>query len=260
MLPVERQRAILHYLNERGSIRVKELSRMFSVTEETVRRDLHILEMEGKLRRSHGGAVRIDDDTPAETSYLIRESEHVPEKMAIARAAIGYVEQGDSIILDASSTALHVANALPNMPLTVLTNSLKVALELASKDKIEVISTGGILRASSLSYVGPMAEEAIGRFHVNKAFLSCKGVHVEHGFTESNALQALVKRKMVEIADMLILLADHSKMQARDFTKVGDVDEIDLLITDEKTSEDDVRAFEQAGVRVVRGGSEQSSA
>ncbi|WP_206830262.1 DeoR/GlpR family DNA-binding transcription regulator [Alicyclobacillus fructus] len=253
MLPAERQRAILQYLNERGSIRVKELSRMFSVTEETVRRDLHILEMEGKLRRSHGGAVRIDDDTPAETSYLIRESEHVPEKMAIARTAITYVEPGESIILDASSTALHVANALPNMPLTVLTNSVKIAMELASKDKIEVISTGGILRASSLSYVGPMAEEAISRFHVNKAFLSCKGVHVEHGFTESNALQALVKRKMVEIADMLILLADHSKIQARDFTKVGDVDEIDVLITDRETSEEDVRAFEQAGVHVVRG-------
>ncbi|WP_067849092.1 DeoR/GlpR family DNA-binding transcription regulator [Alicyclobacillus mali (ex Roth et al. 2021)] len=252
MLPAERQRAILQHLNERGSIRVKELSRMFSVTEETVRRDLHILEMEGKLRRSHGGAVRVDDDTPAETSYLVRESEHVPEKMAIARIALTYVEPGDSIILDASSTALHVANALPNVPLTVLTNSLKIALELASKDKIEVISTGGILRASSLSYVGPMAEETIERFHVNKAFLSCKGVHVDHGFTESNALQARVKRKMAEIADTLILLADHSKIQVRDFTKVGDVDEIDVLITDVDTSDEDVRRFEAVGVKVVR--------
>ncbi|MCL6444028.1 MAG: DeoR/GlpR family DNA-binding transcription regulator [Alicyclobacillus sp.] len=252
MLPAERQRAILQYLNERGSIRVKELSRIFSVTEETVRRDLHILEMEGKLRRSHGGAVRIDDDTPAETSYLVRESEHVPEKMAIARIALTYVEPGDSIILDASSTALHVANALPNVPLTVLTNSLKIAMELAPKDKIEVISTGGILRASSLSYVGPMAEEAIERFHVNKAFLSCKGVHVDHGFTESNALQALVKRKMVEISDTLFLLADHSKIQVRDFTKVGDVDEIDVLITDADTPDEDVRRFEAVGVKVVK--------
>ncbi len=225
---------------------------MFSVTEETVRRDLHILEMEGKLRRSHGGAVRIDDDTPAETSYLVRESEHVPEKLAIARAAVAYMEPSDSLILDASSTALHVANALPNMPLTVLTNSLKIALELASKDKIEVISTGGILRASSLSYVGPMAEEAIERFHVNKAFLSCKGVHVDHGFTESNALQARVKRKMVEIADTLILLADHSKIQVRDFTKVGDVDEIDVLITDAETPDAELQRFREVGVNVVK--------
>ncbi|KRW91106.1 DeoR faimly transcriptional regulator [Alicyclobacillus tengchongensis] len=252
MLPAERHRAILQHLHARGSIRVKELSQLFDVTEETVRRDLHMLEEEGKLRRSHGGAVRVDEDTTNEISYLIRESEHVPEKEVIAKTALQFIGIGDRIILDASTTALHLANVLPDIPLTVLTNSLKVALELSGKEKIEVISTGGILRSSSLSYVGPMAEDSLSKFHVNKAFLSCKGIHTLHGFTESNALQALVKRKMIDIADTVIVLADHSKIQVQDFTHVADAREIDMLITDSETDEADLAAFEQLGLRVLR--------
>ncbi|GMA58120.1 hypothetical protein GCM10025858_26230 [Alicyclobacillus sacchari] len=101
-----------------------------------------MLEEEGKLRRSHGGAVKIDEETPSETSYLIRESEHVPEKEMIARLAVRYIEPGDRVILDASTTALHLASIIPDMPLTVLTNSVKIALEMSGKDKVEVISTG----------------------------------------------------------------------------------------------------------------------
>ncbi|TDY42581.1 DeoR family transcriptional regulator [Alicyclobacillus sacchari] len=211
-----------------------------------------MLEEEGKLRRSHGGAVKIDEETPSETSYLIRESEHVPEKEMIARLAVRYIEPGDRVILDASTTALHLASIIPDMPLTVLTNSVKIALEMSGKDKVEVISTGGILRSSSLSYVGPMAEDSLSKFHVNKAFLSCKGIHTQHGFTESNALQALVKRKMIDIADTVVVLADHSKIQVQDFTHVADLREIDWLITDGDTSEVAVAAFEQLGVKVVR--------
>lgn len=246
MLPVERHRAIVQMVNTKGSIRVKELSQIFDVTEETVRRDLDNLESEGKVRRSHGGAVRIEDDH-AEVPYLEREMANVSEKQSIAREAVRYIVSGDRIVLDASTSAWHVAAVLPNMPLTVLTNSLKVALELSTRDKIEVISTGGILRSSSLSYVGPMAEESIAQFHVNKAFLSCKGIHTEYGISESNALQALVKRKMIEIADEVFILADHSKIQVRDFTNVGSLNEVNVLITDAEVAKqelDRIRAFD----------------
>lgn len=250
MLPAERHRAIVQLVNAKGSMRVKELSQMFDVTEETVRRDLDTLESEGHLRRSHGGAVKMLDE-PSEIPYLQREVENVSEKEAIARAAIQYIEAGDRIVLDASTTAWNVALVLPNIHLTVLTNSLKVALELSTRDKIEVISTGGILRSSSLSYVGPLAEEALSKFYVNKAFVSCKGLHMEYGLSESNALQALVKRKMIEIADKVFILADHSKMQVRDFTNVGSLDEIDVLITDKQVPDEQLRALESAQVKVI---------
>ncbi|GEO25361.1 putative HTH-type transcriptional regulator YulB [Alicyclobacillus acidoterrestris] len=251
MLPAERHRAIVQLVNAKGSIRVKELSQMFDVTEETVRRDLDILEGEGKLRRSHGGAVCIDPEQN-ETPIVERESEHVVEKEAIAREALKYITAGDRIALDASTTAWHVAVAMPNIPLTVLTNSLKVALELANRDKIEVISTGGILRSTSLSYVGPMAEESLARFHVNKAFVSCKGLHTEYGLSESNALQALVKRKMIEIADVVYVLADHSKIQVQDFTQVAGNGDIDVLITDASAPRDVIDEFLSMDIKVLQ--------
>ncbi|QRF23921.1 DeoR/GlpR transcriptional regulator [Alicyclobacillus sp. TC] len=251
MLPAERQRAIVQLVNTRGSVRVKELSQIFEVTEETVRRDLDSLEMDGKLRRSHGGAVRIYEEQ-SEIPYLEREIAHVAEKQAIAREAVRHIFPGDRIILDASTTAWHLAAALPDIQLTVLTNSLKVAFELSQRDKIEVISTGGILRTSSLSYVGPMAEEALDQFHVGKAFLSCKGLHSHYGISESNALQALVKRKMIEIAERVYILADHSKIQVRDFTSIASLDEVDVLITDLQVREEQIEDIRKFGVEVFQ--------
>ncbi|MDQ0189087.1 DeoR/GlpR transcriptional regulator [Alicyclobacillus cycloheptanicus] len=251
MLPVERHRAILYEVNTRGSIRVKELSRMFEVTEETVRRDLDNLEHEGKLLRSYGGAIRIEGDQ-RETPLPQREAEHVPEKERIACEAATYVVPGDRIVLDASTTAWHLAMVLPNIPVTVVTNSMKVALELSSRDKIEVISTGGIVGSDSLSYVGPIAEDALRQFHVNKAFVSCKGLHSEFGLSESHALQALVKRNMVSIADEVFVLADHSKIQMRDFTIVSPLEDVDVLITDHQVSNEDVLAIRRQGVRVIQ--------
>lgn len=250
MLPAERHRAIIQLVNSKGSMRVKELSHMFEVTEETVRRDLDILEGEGLLRRSHGGAVRLIEE-PSEIPYLQREGENVSEKEAIAREAIKYIKPGDRIVLDASTTAWNVALVLPNISLTVLTNSLKVALELSTRDKVEVISTGGILRSSSLSYVGPLAEEALSKFYVNKAFISCKGLHLEYGVSESHALQALVKRKMIDISDEVFLLADHSKLQVRDFTSVAQLDEVDVLITDKQISQEQLQAIHSTQVEVI---------
>ncbi|WP_258112230.1 DeoR/GlpR family DNA-binding transcription regulator [Alicyclobacillus sp. SP_1] len=251
MLPAERHKAILQLINTKGSMRVKELSQLFDVTEETVRRDLDNLEGDGKIRRSHGGAVRIEEDH-SEIPYLQRESEHISEKEAIALEAVRHIAPGDRIVLDASTTAWHVALVLPNIPLTVLTNSLRVSMELASRDKLEVISTGGIVRASSLSYVGPLAEETLNQFHVNKAFLSCKGFHTEYGVSESNALQALVKRKMMDISDKLYLLADHSKMQVRDFTSVASLDEVDALITDAGANPGHLESIRKFNIEIIQ--------
>lgn len=235
MLVQERYDKIVQLVNERGSIRVTELSELCQVTEETIRRDLDRLEQAGRLRRSHGGAVSVKDQQP-EIPYFEREITHADEKRRIAEEAVKMIQPKDRILLDASSTAWYMAASMPDIPLTVLTNSIKVAMELSSKEKIEVISTGGILASRSLSYVGPLAERSLDAYHVDKAFFSCKGVHLERGISESNELQARIKHKMVGMADQVILLADSSKFGVQAFTHVADMSDVDIIITDGRVS------------------------
>lgn len=235
MLVAERYDKIVQLVNERGSIRVTELSELCQVTEETIRRDLDRLEQAGRLRRSHGGAVSVKDQQP-EIPYFEREVMRADEKKRIAEEAVKLIQPKDRILLDASTTAWYMAASMPDIPLTVLTNSIKVAMELSSKEKIEVISTGGILASRSLSYVGPLAERSLDAYHVDKAFFSCKGVHLERGISESNELQARIKHKMVGMADQVILLADSSKFGVQAFTHVADLSDIHTIITDGRVS------------------------
>ncbi|KAB2495226.1 DeoR/GlpR family DNA-binding transcription regulator [Priestia endophytica] len=233
MLVAERQQKIVDLVNLRSSIRVSELSEIFSVTEETIRRDLEKLEKENKLRRSHGGAVSVQEKE-SEIDFSEREITNVLEKKVIAHEAVKRVENGDRIILDASTTAWYMAKILPNIPLTVITNSIKVAIELSKKDRIEVISTGGILLPKSLSYVGPLAERSLENYHVDKAFLSCKGIDLNSGLSDSNEWQALLKRKMIERSNKTFLMVDSSKFGYREFSHISTLDHVDEMIVDIK--------------------------
>ena len=236
MLIADRYEKIVDLVNERGSIRVSELSNLCEVTEETIRRDLDRLEKVGRLLRSHGGAVSLRERQP-EIPYAEREVMYAGEKQRIAREAVLMIKPGERILLDASTTAWYMASHLPNMPLTVLTNSMKVASELSSKERIEVISTGGQLSRRSMSYVGHLAERSLDLYHVDKLFLSCKGFYLERGISESNELQAMVKRKMISIADQVILLADSSKFGLQAFTHVAETSELNEIITDYRPSD-----------------------
>jgi DeoR family L-fucose operon activator len=169
-----------------------------------------------------------------EIPYAVREIQHAEEKKRIAIEAIKRIQPKDRIVLDASSTAWYMASDVPDLPLTVLTNSIKVAMELSNKEKIEVISTGGILAQGSLSFVGPLAERSLYTYHVDKVFLSCKGVHLDRGISESNELQARIKERMIGIADEVILLADSSKFGVQSFTHVVDLSNVDVIITDRR--------------------------
>lgn len=250
MLVAERYEKIVQLVNERGSIRVTELSELCDVTEETIRRDLDRLEQAGRLRRSHGGAVSVKDQQP-EIPYFEREVTHAEEKRRIAEEAIKLISPNERIILDASTTAWYMAASLPDIPLTVLTNSIKVAMELAAKEKIEVISTGGILASRSLSYVGPLAERSLEAYYVDKVFLSCKGVHLERGISESNELQARIKQKMIGIADRVVLLADSSKFGVQAFTHVAALNEVADIVTDHRLGVDTVAQLSERSISVI---------
>ncbi|MGP0580347.1 DeoR/GlpR family DNA-binding transcription regulator [Paenibacillus peoriae] len=236
MLVAERYEMIVQLVNEKGSIRVSELSELCKVTEETIRRDLDRLEQAGRLRRSHGGAVSVKNEQP-ETPYAVREIMNAEEKRRIAEEAVKQIQPNDRILLDASTTAWYMASSLPDIPLTILTNSIRVATELAGKEKIEVISTGGQLLQRSLSFVGPLAERSLETYYVDKLFFSSQGVHLDRGISESNELQARLKQKMVSIADRVILLADASKFGQQAFTHVVSLSQVSEIITDSRLSD-----------------------
>ena len=145
---------------------------------------------------------------------------------------VNYIVQNDKIVLDSSSTSYFVAQILPNIPLTVLTNSLRIQEELVSKDHIEVLSSGGILLRSSLCLVGKPAISMLRGYHVNKAFISSTAIHHEGGVSEPSELAIAVKRAMIEIADHVFLLMDSSKFGVRDFIQVAPVDAFNHILTD----------------------------
>jgi Transcriptional regulators of sugar metabolism len=230
MLFNERQQQIIEFTNKRGTIKVSELSTLLNVSPETIRYDLRKLENAKKLYRVHGSSCSISlihDEIP----YFEREITNVEDKTAIAREAVKYINEGEKIILDSSSTSWFVAKQLPNVCLTVLTNSLRVANELVLKDKIEVVLVGGILLRSSVCFIGQGVQTALSAYQVNKAFISSQGIKYGWGLSEANESAVLVKREMMNIADKTIVLMDKSKFGISDFVQVAPLDKIDLIIT-----------------------------
>ncbi|WP_027955221.1 DeoR/GlpR family DNA-binding transcription regulator [Halobacillus kuroshimensis] len=253
MMVAERRQQIVDIVNEKNSVRVTELSQIFSVTEETIRRDLEKLESDGRIARSHGGAVKAPQHKALnEIPYFEREIINVKEKKEIAEEAVKQVDPGDKILLDASSTAWYMAKSLSDIPITVLTNSIKVAIELSNKKQITVISTGGQLLQKSLSYVGPLAESSLNSYHVEKAFISCKGFDLEHGMSESNELQSIIKNKMMDIADLVYIMVDHNKFGLRAFSQINNKEKVDCVITDRETNESMTEALRKNGIRVIK--------
>ena len=252
MLVRERHEKIVELVNQRNSIRVSELSSIFSVTEETIRRDLEKLEKEQRLSRSHGGAISIRKEEPVDLPFSEREITNVKEKKEIALEAIKQVVQGDRLILDASTTAWYMAKALPNIPITVVTNSIKVAMELSIKKEITVICTGGTLLSESLSFVGPITDISLDTYHVNKAFISCKGLHLTRGISESNEQQALIKKKMIDISDSVYIMLDHTKFGVQSFARISDLEKINHVITDSKISDEIISTINDRGLHVIK--------
>ncbi len=249
MLVAERLKKLERYIRQKGSARVTDLSKYFNVTEETIRRDLTKLETQGKLERSHGGAVSME---VAGKGITFSESRirHVKEKEAIAREALKFIEEDDTILLDASTTAWQIARNLSDFPLTVLTPSVKVVNELAEKRNIQVISTGGQFFIRYWSFVGPLTERALSGYHVKKLFLSCSGVDIKYGLSDSNENQASLKRHMMEISEQCFLLVDHSKFGKKDLAYIASITDFHDIIIDNRIEKSIVNNLKDAGLSV----------
>lgn len=237
MFAEERQLQIIKVLNSQGNVKVAHLSKQFKVTDETIRRDLEKLEAENKLIRTHGGAIAIENRDDDEIPFNERTILNREEKISVAKAAKELIQEKDVIFLDASSTSLYLAKDLPNIDLTVLTNSILIAYELSSRSNIQVVMTGGNLTKVSLSLVGPSATRSIRYYHINKMFFSCKGFDKEWGISDSNEQQAAVKRAVMEMAEQKILLLDYSKVKKRSFVFIEEKSMLDYLIVDKKADQ-----------------------
>lgn len=228
----KRTELILQQVNQQGKVNVNELAEAFSVSVETIRRDLTLLNKKGLVYRTHGGAVSCKTQDIG-SSFQTRHRSHYDEKRNIAEAALSYVYEGIVIGLDASSSSWHFAQLLPNIPCTVVTNSMHNITALVNKNYITTIATGGMYSSKYDAFYGPLSEQLLLRLHIDIGIFSCTGIDLEGNIWESNELNASIKRKMMDASGQKFLFADASKFNQKNLIKLADLSQMDILFTNQ---------------------------
>lgn len=260
MFAHERQQRVAELVTATGRVGVNELAELFTVTQETVRRDLATLEEAGSLRRVHGGAVGLDKLSRTEPSLGEREGQNLDQKQRIASAALKFVPQTQnaSILLDAGSTTAALAQQLlgwspsnSNHELLVITNSLPIAATLSANTHLPLDILGGRVRGLTGAVVGARATEQIGALRPDIAFIGTNGIHADFGLSTPDPVEAATKTAMVRAARQVVILADGSKLGVETLVRFAHFEEVDTLITTEAPSPELSRALEENGVEVV---------
>ena len=238
MFALERRNHILEKLERQHRVTIKELSRELSVSEATLRTDLTKMEEDRLLKRTHGGAV-LADESDTETSFSYREQKNRLEKSMIAKRAIGLLSSGQCIMLDASSTALEMARILKEMPirLTVVTSGINTALELNNNPDITVILLGGIVKKGSHSLEGTLGVNILSQIHIDMMFTSANGFSIVSGLTDFSMYEVELKKSMINAANKVIALLDHTKMNKNSIAAFASTKDIDMIITDRQLPE-----------------------
>lgn len=249
----ERQDHIARIVEEHGRARVADLASTFRVSGVTIRKDLAVLERQGRVVRTHGGAVTLGR-AGAERAFDVRERIQPDEKDAIGRVAAGMVVDGESIALDASTTALALARHLKGrggwLHLTVITNGLRIASELAGHPGISVVMPAGFLRWEALSLVGPLGEGLFDKVNIQKAFMGAAGFAIEAGLSDATEEEAQIKRLMVRGASEVVGLVDHTKWGRAAFATFCETADIGAVVTDAGAPAAMVEEIRRTGVEV----------
>ena len=252
MYAEERLQLIVNRARAQGRVDVTTLAAELEVTPETVRRDLTSLERQGLLRRVHGGAIPMER-LGFEPAVGQRAERFQEEKERIAKAALAELPPEGAILLDSGTTTARIADLLPpDRELTVVTNSLPIALTLSVRPNLQVLVTGGRVRSRTLAGVGDWATSALSSVRVDIAFLGANGVSVAHGLTTPDQSEAAAKRAMIRAARRAVVVADHSKLGTDYFARFGELTDVDTVITDSGADDDLIAEFEAHGVTVVR--------
>ena len=251
MLALERRNLILEKLQEEKRVVVSELSQLYNVSEETIRRDLDKLEKEGLAKKSYGSAV-INEDVSIDLPFNIRKNQNVGGKQKMAELVAGMIDDGEHIFLDASSTAVFVAKALKTKErLTVITNSMEILLELSDVTGWNIISTGGRMKEGYLAFLGSRTEEAIRSYYADKVIISCKALDHEWGIMESQEAFGSTKRCMMASGRKKILVIDSRKFDRTAFSVAGNLRDVDVVVTDTKPSEKWLEHFSELDIECV---------
>lgn len=252
MLAVERRNKIEQIINKEGRVLVVELASKFDVTTETIRADLEKLEKQGVLVRTYGGATRADNSEP-ELAITERDTINYEGKQSIGKFAAGLIRDGETIFLDASTSAWHLArNIKDKRGITVITNAEKIVNELSACDHIHVVCVGGQLTAHNMSFVGRVAEKTIrDNYYANKFFFSCRGVTLSRGLADTSEGEAEIKKAMLSCSESAVFLCDKNKIGRLGVPHVADLSEIDCFITDAALSEEWSEELAKQEVKVV---------
>lgn len=247
----ERQKQILSLLTQQGRLSVTEIVRQFSISEATARRDLESLASQGKAQRVHGGVIAVEQ-APPELPILEREGEQSEEKTRIGRAAASLVADKETVFLGSGTTVLEVARNLRDRKnLTVITNSLPVLNMLVGIKEITVISLGGMLRESELSFIGHITEQALAEIRVDKVIMGTRGVSLEHGLTNDYLQETLTDRAIIKSGRQVIIVADHTKVNRVSTVLLAPLKTMNTLVTDAKADKKFIHALKKQEIQVV---------
>lgn len=244
---------ILDVLYREGKVKVLPMAEQLGVSSETIRRDLDVLESEGKLSRVYGGAVR-SGYAGGEPSYDQRVQLHTDVKKKIGECAAALIEDGDTIALDVGTTMLELAKAIVGKRnVTIITNSLSVASYLSDslhhhKFSGKVFMLGGQLNPDQQSVTGPLCEQMLGMFFLNKAFLSVGGISLSGGITDYDFNEAYISKQFAKSAQQVVVLADQSKIGVQAFTQIAPLEQVDIIVSDQPYPKDWKDTLEQKGV------------
>lgn len=253
-IPAERHNHILQALQDQGFVTVSGLSEVLDVSDVTVRRDLSFLEGQNLLQRTHGGATTrslIVRDRPVAE----KAEQHADEKRKIGAAAAALIEDHDRVLLASGTTvrqvAVHLGRLRDRVGLSVVTNAMNVALELTGVPGIEVHMLGGVVRHTSTSVAGPIAEMVLRQFSCRKLFLGVDGFDLQYGLTTSNALEAHLNTRMIEASEQVVVVADASKFGLRSFGRMCGTEQVHQVITSDAIPAGMVSQMEESGITVT---------
>lgn len=251
MLPTQRKEKILDLLKEDGSAKVVDLARIFKVTEVTIRQDLEKLEREGLVIREHGG-VHLKNFEDHVRNFSLIQQDNLKEKEIIAQKCLEFIEPGDTIILDSGSTTTEIAKKIMHINgLVVITNALNIALMLGANPNIEVVMTGGEFKPPTLSLTGQKAADFFKGLNVQKLFLATAGISLKSGLTYPSISDLVVKKAMIDAAEITYLVADSSKIGKSAFASLGALSLIDYIITDDGIEEKHKQVFRDHEIELI---------
>lgn len=250
MIAAERRARIKRVLMEKRYIKVAELTRLFDVSDETIRRDLDELEKQGILKKNYGGAELVEDSYVV-PPFRIRNEENMDVKLQVGKKVSELITDDTFVILDAGSTTLCVARALRDKRLSVLTNDLNIAYELSGVQNINVFLTGGMLKKENNSLIGPEAIRSIATYNASVAIIGTGGMTFNKGFTTGDTFEAEVKRAMMASADRVMIVADASKINKKAMVTFADLSEADDVVIGGQADEDFTAGLADMGINVI---------